>query len=303
MRKVAVVGNGLQASRRIPAVGDGWEVAMVLDRQDDWHDCLRPDIDAVMVLTWPDSHAEISIAAMEAGKHVLCEKPLARTLDEAREMVARSKVECRVLKCGFDKRHHPAIQQAFNMYIGKPVYARGAYGIGRREGYDKEWRSDPSKVPGGQLMELGIHLVDLMRMFLGDMDVVGGATVGGELERDGMMLMRAHCGAICSIHASLTMWRNTFEFEVGGTEATIRVEGLGGSYGVERLHVTKRGAGPFATLTTEWRGSDVAWKEEWREFVRAVDNGSEPHGSGVDGLIAMKLVEDAYEADRRMRCR
>ena len=78
-----------------------------------WKDTIsRDDIDAVIVCTPPSSHAAISIAAMQSGKHVLCEKPLSKTYNEAKEMLLVANATGRVLKCGFNHRHHPAIWEA-----------------------------------------------------------------------------------------------------------------------------------------------------------------------------------------------
>jgi predicted dehydrogenase len=324
-RKVAVVGAGLQAGRRAPAVVDDphYAVALVVDRNrdraerlaktcgaevdTDWRAAVdRPDIAALLVLTYPDSHAAISIAAMEAGKDVLCEKPLAYSVEECRAMVDAARRTGRTLKCGFNHRHHPAIQQAHRLFtegaIGKPTFGRGRYGIAGRTGLEKEWRSDPKISPGGQLMEQGVHLVDLFRWFLGDAAQVTGMMSTTRwpiepLEDNGFLLMKSAAGVVASVHASLTQWINLFEFEVYGETGSLRVEGLGASYGVEKLVYSRHDPnGPFAYQTTEYRGGDVSWKGEWAEFTRAIAERSEPLGNGADGLRAMEIVTSAYAA-------
>jgi predicted dehydrogenase len=329
-RKVAMVGAGLQGGRRAPPVLEdpGWELALVVDRHEDraqrlakactaktstdWRAAVeQKDIDAVLVLTYPDTHAEISIAALEAGKHVLCEKPLSYTLEEGRRMNAAASKAKRVLKCGFNHRHHPAVLEAHRLFaegkIGKPAFGRGRYGIGGRPAMTKEWRSDPKVAPGGQLMEQGVHLVDLFRWFLGETTQVTGMmshTVWpiDPLEDNGFLLMRSGGGVVASVHASLTQWINLFDFEIYGESGSLRVEGLGASYGVEKLHFSRHDpTGPFAYETTEYRGGDVSWRGEWKEFTRAVDEGGEPLGSGVDGFRAMEVVDAAYRASRTGR--
>ena len=126
--RVAIIGAGLQARRRAPVIRD-WpdaeikiisaehlenaaELASSLGCEAGigWEGIVdRSDIDVVVVLTPPDTHAEISVAAMRAGKHVLCEKPLSRTIREAEDMVRIARDNRVVLKCGFNHRHHPAI--------------------------------------------------------------------------------------------------------------------------------------------------------------------------------------------------
>jgi predicted dehydrogenase len=327
MTKVAIIGAGLQARRRITPILDSkdHEVAWIVDREErkavalgngtgakvatSWRDAVSdPGVGIVLVLTYPDSHAEIAIAALESGKHVLCEKPLTRTLDEARALVAAAAKTGRVLKCGFNHRHHPAVLAAHKLVmageIGKPTFGRARYGIGGRVGIEKEWRSDPAIVSGGQLMEQGIHVVDLFRWFIGDVARVTGFTSTtrwpiAPLEDNGFALLETTSGAICSVHSSLTQWTNLFEFEVYGDKGSITIEGLGTSYGVEKLHVAMHApTGPFAKNTIEFRGGDGSWKSEWDELVRAIDERRAPLGSGDDGLRAMEIVDAVYSAAR-----
>ena len=275
----------------------------------DWREVVGdPQIEVVLVLTYPDSHAEISIAALEAGKHVLCEKPLTRTQAEARALVAAADRSGRILKCGFNHRHHPAVEEAHRLFtsglIGKPVFGRARYGIGGRSGIEKEWRSDPKIVSGGQLMEQGIHVVDLFSWFLGRIEQVTGFTSStrwpiAPLEDNGFALLRSASGVIASVHASLTQWTNLFEFEVYGDKGSLTVRGLGASYGVEELVIAEHDpTGPFSHRTIEYRGGDLSWKREWDELAAAIEGGRQPLGNGEDGLRALQIVEAAYSAAR-----
>lgn len=271
----------------------------------------RSDLDAVVVCTPPHLHAQISIAAMESGKHVLCEKPLARTLQEAEAMVKAAKANCVKLKCGFNHRHHPAVQKAKDLLnqggIGEPSFVRCRYGIGGRIGYEKEWRANSEIVGGGQLMEQGIHAVDLSRWFLGEFREVAAFTANffwrtEPLEDNAFVLLRTKDGKIASIHSSLTQWKNMFSFEVFGSDGYTVVEGLGGSYGTERLAFGRREfLKPFAEEVIEFRGEDRSWYEEWKEFVACIEEDREPSGNGYDGLVAMRLVKAAYESAEK-RC-
>jgi len=327
-KKVAVIGAGLQARRRLPAIAEdqNYEVGLIVDRKPekaktlagdlganvstDWKAAISDSsIDVVVILTYPDSHAAMSVAAMEAGKDVLCEKPLSRTEDEARTMVETAGRTGRILKCGFNHRFHPAVLEAHRLFvaghIGKAVFGRARYGIAGREGIEKEWRSDPKIVSGGQLMEQGIHLVDLFRWFLGDMTRLTGMTatthwpMPAPLEDNGFVIMQSEAGAICSIHSSLTQWINLFEFEIYGAKGSLTVHGLGASYGVEKLIISEHDPnGPFATRTIEYRGGDSSWKSEWKEFTQAMATRTQPLGNGEDGLRAMQIVNAAYTASR-----
>ena len=325
--KVAVIGAGLQCKRRAPVIRE-WAGAelkaitslhldhakamsskMGCEASDDWKATVaRSDIDAVLVCTPPHVHAEISIAAMKAGKHVLCEKPMTKTVAEAEDMVAVAKKAGVVLKCGFNHRHHPAIRDAKKVVddgkIGRPLFGRCRYGICGRPGYENEWRADPKQAAGGQFIEQGTHAIDLFRWFMGDVAEVACMT-GVEyfkeqtLDDNGMAVFRMKSGAMASLHASLTQWKNTFSFEVFGADGYVQVEGLGASYGTEKMIFGKRDfEAPFHDGITEYRGGDISWKDEWAEFMKAIAEKRPPMGSGQDGLEAMRIALAAYESER-----
>ncbi len=305
--ELVVIGAAhLEAARQLAervggcAVVEGWEPVVE-----------REELDAVIVATPPHLHAEISIAAMRRGMHVLCEKPLARTVEEAEEMLTVARESGVILQCGFNHRYHPGIRQARRWFddgaIGEPMFIRCRYGIGGRPGYENEWRADPQIVGGGQLMEQGIHAVDLSRWFLGEFAEVSAVTANhfwktDPLEDNAFALYRTAGGAVASIHSSLTQWKNLFSFELHGSDGYIAVEGLGGSYGPERAILGKRDVtAPFGEEIVEFRGEDRSWLEEWKEFAAAIEEAREPLGSGEDGLIALQLVFAAYEAARSQK--
>ncbi len=321
------MGAGLQARRRGPVLRQTPKTELVVvsaahlelaerlatslgcEAAEGWEPVVeRDDLDAVIVATPPHLHAPISIAALKRGLHVLCEKPLARTLEEGRAMVAVAQETGRVLKCGFSHRHHPGIQQARQWFeagrIGEPMFIRARYGIGGRPGYEQEWRANPEVVSGGQLMEQGIHAVDLARWFLGDFSHVTAFVETRfweiqPLEDNAFALYRTPAGTVASVHASLTQWKNLFSFEICGSDGYIAVEGLGGGYGTEKATFGKRDfSAPFAEEVVEFRGEDRSWHEEWKEFVTAIQERRKPLGSARDGLEAMRLVFAAYESAR-----
>jgi predicted dehydrogenase len=214
-----------------------------------------------------------------------------------------------ILKCGFNHRHHPAIWAAYQRFakglFGKPVFLRSCYGICGRAGYEKEWRADPTVVSGGQLMEQGIHIIDLFRWFLGDLADVTAVVETRywpiePLEDNAFVTYRTPDGVPASVHSSVTQWKNLFSFEVYGEEGYVAVKGLGGGYGTERLIVGRRTFNePFAAEITEFRGGDISWQEEWKEFADAIQTRRVPIGDGRDGVEALRLVFAAYESARR----
>ena len=329
MMRVGIVGAGLQAKRRAPVFSQTKDAKLVVisaEREAHARELAsqfgcesaegwkwvgeRKDLDAILVCTPPDLHESISVLAMQTGKHVLCEKPLARTLEECETMLRVSKETGKVLKCGFNHRHHPAVLEARRQVdqgkIGRLLFARSRYGIIGEPGREKEWRADPKRAAGGHLMEQGIHVVDLSRWFLGEFEHVACFRAAqywplGELEDNAFMMMRARDGKMASVHTSLLQWKNLFSFEIYGEEGYLEVEGLGGSYGTEKLHYCpKKYFQPFEVSTTEYRGGDKSWLLEWNEFTAAIREARAPLGSAEDGLEAMRLVLDAYRFSDEM---
>jgi predicted dehydrogenase len=325
--KVGIVGAGLQGRRRARALRavDGSELVAVADvdknasaalaaeasclATSQWEDVVaRDDVEAVAVCTPPHLHAEIAIAAMKMGKHVLCEKPLARNVDEGREMVKVAREAGVTLKCGFNLRYHPAIGQVRQWCeggsIGEIDWIRCRYGIGGRPGYDQEWRAKAEVSGGGQLMDQGIHLLDLCRWFLGDFAEASGMVATyfwdvAPLEDNAFAFLRTARGQIASLHVSWTQWKPLFSFEISGHDGYLIVEGLGGAYGNERAIRGRRDfAAPFSEEVIEFRGEDRSWEEEWREFTSAIREGREPSANGEDGLAAIGLAHCIYESTR-----
>jgi predicted dehydrogenase len=328
--RAAIIGAGLQCRRRAPVLVESKDDKLIAIASKEfahaeamakqfgcaadqsWQDTVqRDDVDAIIVATPPHDHAAIGIAAMRAGKHVLCEKPLTKTLAEAVEMLRVSSETKRVLKCGFNHRHHPAVWEAKKRLeagdLGKPLFARCRYGICGRPGFESEWRADPVQAAGGHFIEQGTHGIDLIRWFMGEIAEVACMTSthyfkAQPLEDDGFALFRTAAGGTASLHTSLVQWQNLFSFEVTGDEGYARIEGLGAAYGTEMLYLGKRDfTAPFQDRVIQFRGGDISWRDEWREFSAAIREGREPLGNGKDGLAAMKVALTAYEAERQKR--
>ena len=323
--RVGIVGAGLQANRRLAALApEDRLVALYSQRDrraealieryggeavDNWQDLVaRKDLDAVIVASPPRSHREIVVAALEAGKHVLCEKPLAASSEEATVMAEAAARRGRILICGFNHRFHPAITAARELLEtgihGRVLALDAAYGHGLRGGYAEEWRSDPAQVSGGQLMEQGIHLVDLVEYLVSPVDAVVARlghhfALPGNLEDDARLLLALRSGVTATVHSSLAFWRNRFTFEVTCERATIRVVGLGGSYGVETLVVEPRIDGPCRQEITEFRGSDCSWDREWEYFREATARPQ--HQESDAGRRALAVVEAAYRSVKHQR--
>jgi predicted dehydrogenase len=326
--RVGIVGCGLIGNRRARvALAAGDNVAIVCDLNEgraralagvvaaecstDWRELTgRNDLDVVVVCTANGSLHPITIAALRTGKHVLCEKPLGRNATEAAEMRAAARDAGRVLKVGFNHRHHPALAQAHELTqagaIGTPFCVRAAYGHGGRPGYEYEWRGDPDAAGGGELLDQGVHVIDLCRWFLGEFAEVAGMVSTAfwpvaPLEDNAFALLRTASGQTATIHTSWTQWKNLFRFEVFGRDGYLRVDGLGGSYGQERLTLGRRQPESGPPAETKWRYPlrDRSWEAEWAELASAIADGREPLGGADDGYQAALLVDAIYRAADR----
>ena len=274
---------------------------------------IRNDVDIVIVSTINKVLAPISIAALKNGKHVLCEKPLGRNIEEASNIIKAARENGGVIKTGFNHRHHSSIFKAKSMMsdgkIGNVYYVRCIYGHGGRPGYEKEWRSSKELCGGGELLDQGVHVVDLFRWFLGDFEEAFGIIKNYywnmEVEDNALAMFKTKEGKIAIMHTSWTQWKNKFLFEIFGDKGYLIVDGLGGSYGTEKLIFGKRkmnqtrtqyiGGVPHEEIT-EFSEEDVSWQKEWEEFINAIKENREPLGSGYDGFMANKMIEAIYKS-------
>lgn len=215
-------------------------------------------IDIVIVSTINKFSVPISVEALRADKHVLCEKPPGRNLEEAKDLFQVAMQSRGKLKIGFNHRYHPAISRAKDLVdagaIGEVFYIRSRYGHGGRPGYENEWRGNIDLSGGGELIDQGIHILDLFNWFMGRFSQIFGCTnayfykpddenrpnAPGAWEDNVFALLKASDGKIASFHASCTQWKNLFSFEIFGKDGYLLVEGLGGSYGTETLRIGKR---------------------------------------------------------------
>lgn len=319
---VAIIGCGLIGTKRAAALGEGRLLAccdVVRERAErlargrpgaeaytDWRAAVRrPGVDIVVVATTHDLLAPVGCAAAEAGRHVLLEKPGARRaaeLDAVREAAARSGVLVRV---GFNHRYHRALRKAREIFTsgapGELMFVRGRYGHGGRPGYEREWRAQPEKSGGGELVDQGMHLIDLSRWFLGDFTRVCGRTRTFfwqmPVEDNAFLLLETARGQVAFLHAGWTEWKNLFSFEIAGRNGKLEVTGLGGSYGTERLAWYRMlpEMGPPVTTIWEYPMADDSWAVEFAEFLEDIRLRREPSPGIADAAAALRVVESLYQ--------
>ena len=315
---VAIVGCGRVGGKRAAALGDARLVACAdVDAgrarslgaaawSTDWRQVIaRDDVEIVIVSTINNMLTEISISALDAGKHVLVEKPAALNVAQLDRVIDAQRRSGKFVRVGFNHRYHPAMREAKELVdagtLGELMFVRGRYGHGGRLGYEREWRADPRLSGGGELIDQGVHLIDLARLFLGDFTGVDGraATYFWDMPVDdnAFLLLRTAAGRTAFLHVSCTEWKNLFSLEIYGRAGKLHAEGLGGSYGVEKLTHYRMlpEMGPPETRTWEFPGADESWRAEMDEFIHDIRLGRPPAAGLADARAVLGIVEKIYE--------
>jgi predicted dehydrogenase len=263
------------------------------------------DIQIVVIATPHDALAEITLAAVRAGKHVLVEKPAARSAAELRPVVEESERRNAIVRVGFNHRYHRAFRKARELVdngsLGELMFLRARYGHGGRVGYDREWRSNVEVSGGGELIDQGVHLIDLSRWFLGDFTTVQGTAAtyfwNQRVDDNAFLLLRTAKNQTAFLHASATEWKNTFSMEIYGKIGKLHIEGLGGSYGTEKLtwyRMTPE-MGPPETTAWEYPMADDSWSAEFAEFLDEIHARRKASRGLRDALAALEVVKQIYE--------
>jgi predicted dehydrogenase len=270
-----------------------------------WQDAVfRDDVDIVIVATTNEALAPLSLAAVEAGKHVLVEKPAARTTAELDRVIEAAQRYNRRVRVGFNHRYHPAMLEARALIdsgaLGPLMFIRGRYGHGGRLGYEREWRADPAKSGGGELMDQGVHLIDLAGWFLGPFTQVEGVAAtyfwNMPVDDNAFLTLSTAGGQTAFLHVSCTEWKNLFSLEIYGRHGKIAIDGLGGSYGVERFAHYRMlpEMGPPDTVIREYPRGDRSWTLELEEFMEDIRLDREPSAGLRAARAALDVVERVY---------
>jgi len=263
-----------------------------------------PAVHAVLVATLNGALAPLTLAAVRAGKHVLVEKPGALNAAQLRTVHAAAEAAGVTVRIGYNHRFHPALQQARKLFesgvLGPMMFLRGRYGHGGRKGYDREWRADPRLSGGGELIDQGVHLIDLAGWFLGDLPNVAGhaATYFWDMKVDdnAFLSLRTAGGQTAWLQVSCTEWKNMFSLELYGRDAKISLEGLGGSYGPEKCTYYKMlpQMGPPETTVWDYPAGDHSWQLELAAFAEDIRSGRAPSPGLREGIRTLEIVEEIY---------
>jgi len=259
---------------------------------------------------------EVTIAGLEKGLHVFCEKPPAKDVAGIESVIEVEKRHPElILKYGFNHRYHHSVREAIRIIdsgeLGSIVNLRGVYGKSKIIPFSGGWRAQRKYAGGGILLDQGIHLLDLMRMFCGEFvevkSLVSNDYWGHDVEDNVFALLKNQEGGIATIHSSATQWQHRFALDIALTEGYLELHGIlsgSKSYGEEKLtkgyrdESDKGAAREEVTVYLE----DTSWQDEIQEFADVVVSGKKmKYGSSADALATMKLVYEIYWADPKWR--
>jgi predicted dehydrogenase len=319
----AIIGCGLIGKKRMAALSAGSKLVVACDTNlsraeelvklaqngravSDFKIAVTdPHVDTVIVATINSALAEVSAAAIRAGKRVLVEKPAGISVNQIDELTVLAERHGICVRVGFNHRFHPAFQKAREIFasgvMGELMFIRARYGHGGRVGYDQEWRANPKLSGGGELIDQGIHLIDLAGWFLGGFRQIDGhaATYFWKMPVDdnAFLSLRTAKNQTAWLHVSCTEWKNLFSFEIYGRHAKLHIEGLGGSYGVEKLfhYQMKPEMGIPDTKVYEFPGPDESWRIEMVEFENDIRLNRKPDAGLAEARVALQIVQKIYQ--------
>ncbi len=274
---------------------------------------LQSNVQAVFVCTPNYLIPELAVQCLERGKHVFCEKPPGRTLNDIQLMqLAEKQNPGTKLMFGFNHRYHPGVLRAKSIVdsgqLGKIVALRGLYGKSGGKNFQKSWRNDFSFSGGGILLDQGIHMLDLFNYFLGGFTsakaFLSNAHWGFEVEDNAMVILENDRHQLAMLHSSATFWKHMFQLNCILEDGYLRLEGLlskTGSYGRETLVIGRRQFEDEAEALgnpseeTIYFDRDLSWELEIRHFADCIINDKPVlESNSTDAYKAMELVQLCY---------
>ena len=281
------------------------------------------ELDAVSVCTWNSAHAPCTIAALNAGKHVLCEKPMATSAAEAREMLEAAQRNNKLLMIGFVRRYGNDCRIVKDFidkdFLGDIYYAKATYI--RRNGNPGGWFGDKSRSAGGPLIDLGVHVIDLTRYLMGNPMPVsiygvtyqtlfnrphikganGYTSVSSgnhdicDVEDFASAMIRYDNGAVLSIEASfsLNVKQDQGTIELFGDKAGVKLDPEVEFFTETNDYLTNISLDASSALSF-----DGLFNNEIDHYVDCIINGTPCKSPAEDGVTIMTILDGVYESAR-----
>lgn len=319
--KIGIIGCGLIGNKRainihkndriIAVCDNNFKIAKELSTKlnceytDNYNQLIKDlRIDIIIIATPNYLIKEIAIKSLKNKKHVLSEKPLGRNSSESQEIYDCAKQNDRIIYTGFNHRFHPAVLKAKQIHnqglIGDIIHIHGHYGHGGRKGMEKEWRMQKKLSGGGELLDQGVHLIDLAILFQGYPNKVYGSVDNlvwkSEVEDSSSFILYHKDNKKSLFSVGWIYWKNKFELSIYGDRGYMQISGLGGSYGSEKLILGIRNLNGGKPQIRKYYFSkeDVSWKKEWKFFKKLIKENC----SSSNGLEANYVVDAIYKSSR-----
>ena len=284
---------------------------------DDFRKLYADPLDVLFVCLTNDVAAEATIRGLEGGMHVFCEKPPGKDLaDIARVRAVEHHHPQLKLKYGFNHRYHDSVRDALALVqgasLGRVINLRGVYGKSAIINFESDWRTQRAKAGGGILLDQGIHMVDLLRLFAGEFtqvhSFISNSFWNHDVEDNAYALMRTAAGVVAMLHSTATQWRHRFHLDIACAKGALTLSGLlsgSKSYGAETLTVAWADPDDDSGDPREEvkrYDKDNSWRDEIAEFADAIlHDKAIVSGSSADALETMQLVYRIYCADPEWR--
>lgn len=331
--KVGIAGYGVVGKRRheyidvhpkmkVVAVCDQSFLEKSVDEKGmlcfaNYHDLLKEKLDILFVCLPNEIAAEVTIQGLEHNMHVFCEKPPGRNVEDIERVIEVEKKFPKLkLKYGFNHRYHDSVRLALDSInsgkLGEVINIRGVYGKSRIVSFAGGWRSKRDISGGGILLDQGIHMLDLMRLFSGEFIEVKSFVENSywehDIEDNAYAIMKDTSGRVAMLHSSATQWQHRFVMEITLSDGYIELHGIlsgSKSYGEEKIIIGRRDDesmnGQMESKTIKFL-TDNSWKDEIFEFADSIiNNKSIISGTSNDALETMKLVYSIYYNDEKWR--
>ncbi|KYG64743.1 oxidoreductase [Bdellovibrio bacteriovorus] len=273
---------------------------------------LSEDLDVLFVCLTNDVAAEVTMAGLNKGLHVFCEKPPGRDLKDIYDVIQTEKKHPGLkVMYGFNHRYHESVRKAFEIIrsgeLGRVLNLRGVYGKSAIISFQSDWRTKREIAGGGILLDQGIHMVDLIRMFTGDFDKIHSFVDNSfwkhDVEDNAYVLMKAKNGVVAFLHSTATQWRHRFHLDISLEKGSITLSGIlsgSKSYGAETITIayagSKDGGDPHEVKIRY--NEDNSWRDEIAYFANCVINDQKvEQGSSEEAYRTMELVYRIYCAD------
>mgnify|MGYP000070600834 CR=1 FL=1 len=276
------------------------------------------EIDAVYIATPNYLHTKQAIAAAEAGKHVLCEKPLALTVKECEDIIQACQRNNVKLQVGFMMRFHACHQEALRIIkqglIGQPVMGRAQLTCWYPE-IPGAWRQNPKLGGGGALVDMGVHCIDLLRMFFGEVDEVSAftdtITFSYPVEDTSIVNLKfkSKVYGVVDNFFNIPDAAAQNRLEIYGTKGCILADGTIGqeSTGKLKVYIQEKERGYEAAQKREAVGMKIEeitptpinmYQAEVEHFIKCIREDLEPINSGYEAIKNLKVILAAYESSK-----